>query len=80
MTGTASVAVPYASMAAADNNVGITTTATAAAGNFDGDGNSYAQTALAAAGLTPGAALTVLAGSGHMVMLERPDELCELLA
>jgi trehalose/maltose hydrolase-like predicted phosphorylase len=59
VTGTASVAVPYASMAAADDNVGITTTATAAAGNFDGDGNSYSQTALAAAGLTPGAALTV---------------------
>lgn len=59
VTGTASVAVPYASIAAADDNVGITSKATAAAGNFDGDGNSYSQTALAAAGLTPGAALTV---------------------
>jgi trehalose/maltose hydrolase-like predicted phosphorylase len=58
-TGTASVAVPYASIAAADDNVGITSTATAAAGNFDGDGDSYSQTSLAAAGLAPGAALTV---------------------
>jgi trehalose/maltose hydrolase-like predicted phosphorylase len=58
VTGTVSVAVPYASIAAADNNVGITSQATAAAGNFDGDGNSYSQASLAAAGLTPGAAVT----------------------
>lgn len=59
VTGTASVAVPQASLAAAYDNVGITSKATAAAGNFDGDGNSYSQSALAAAGLTPGATPTV---------------------
>lgn len=38
------------------------------------------RTARAIAGRVPGAELTVLPGCGHMVMLERSDELCELLA
>ena len=54
----ADVFVPYASIAAAFNNVGITADASPAAGNLDGGGSSYSATALAAAGLTPGATVT----------------------
>jgi len=38
-----------------DNNVGITSASDVSAGNFDGDGNSYEASLLAAAGLAPGA-------------------------
>jgi beta-galactosidase len=51
----ADVFVPYASLAAAFTNVGITADASPAAGNLDGGGSSYSATALAAAGLTQGA-------------------------
>ena len=51
----ADVFVPYASLAAAFSNVGITADASPAAGNLDGGGDSYSATALAAAGLAPGA-------------------------
>lgn len=40
------------------NNVGITDASDPAAGNFDGDGNSYIAQSLAADGLTPGAHFT----------------------
>jgi beta-galactosidase len=51
------VFVPYASLAAAFTNVGVTADASPAAGNLDGGGDSYSATALAAAGLTPGASV-----------------------
>lgn len=47
--------VPYASLAAARNNRGITDDDDIDAGDFDGVGNTYSRQALAAAGLTPGA-------------------------
>ena len=55
----ASVAVPYASLQAAYNNVGISDDATPSAGNLDGGGASYSAQALAAAtpSLTPGASV-----------------------
>jgi hypothetical protein len=52
------VTVPYPSLAAAFDNVGITADADPAAGNFDGFGNSFSATALANAGLTPRASVT----------------------
>jgi len=52
------VGVPYPSLAAAFDNVGITADSDPAPGNFDGDGYSYSASALASAGLTPGAAVT----------------------
>ena len=42
------------SQLAALNNVGTSTDANSAAGNFDGGGRSYSRNALAAAGITPG--------------------------
>jgi beta-glucosidase len=48
------VVTPYASLAQAFNNVGITSDSTPTAGNFDGAGNSFSAEALAAAGITPG--------------------------
>lgn len=50
--------VPYASLAQAFNNVGITDDTNPKPGNFDGSGDSYSATALAAAGLTPGSTFT----------------------
>jgi beta-glucosidase-like glycosyl hydrolase len=54
----ASTQVPYASLGAALNNVSITDDADRAPGDIDGGGNSFSAQALAAVGLTPGAALT----------------------
>jgi hypothetical protein len=54
----AEMLVPYASLAAAFNNPGISSDADPAAGDFDGAGASYSAQALAAAGFTPGARVT----------------------
>jgi beta-glucosidase len=51
--------VPYASLAAAFDTNAISDDSNIAAGNFDGNGNSYSEEALTAAGLAPGASLTV---------------------
>jgi beta-glucosidase len=48
------VQTPYASLAQAFNNVGITSDSDPLVGNFDGAGNSFSAEALAAAGITPG--------------------------
>ncbi|MGP9681378.1 NEW3 domain-containing protein [Brachybacterium sp. AOP3-A1-3] len=48
---------PVDSIAAARNNVGITTLASVAQGDFDGDGNSFSAEALEAVEVTPGATL-----------------------
>ncbi len=53
----ATVSVPYPSVGAAFDNVGITDDADHTPGNFDGSGNSYSAQALAAVGITPGAAV-----------------------
>jgi hypothetical protein len=50
--------VPYPSLAAAFNNVGISSESDPATANFDGDGDSYSAEALATAGATPGDAFT----------------------
>ena len=52
------VAIPYGSLQAAFNNAGISDDSNIAAANFDGNGNSYSQQALTAAGLAPGTTLT----------------------
>jgi hypothetical protein len=52
------VTIPYPSLVAAFDNVGITDDADPAPGNFDGYGNSFSATALAAVGLTPGGPVT----------------------
>ncbi|MGA5097051.1 NEW3 domain-containing protein [Streptomyces lavendulocolor] len=56
----ASVTVPVAhpSLAATFDNVAVTNDTNPTPGDFDGYGNSYSAQALAAAGVTPGAALT----------------------
>ncbi len=51
--------LPYASVSQAANTVGISSASTFAQGNFDGSGNSFYGEALAAAGFTPGATVTV---------------------
>ncbi len=48
------VTIPYASLAAAFGNVGITADSDHTPGNFDGYGNSFSATALAGVGITPG--------------------------
>jgi hypothetical protein len=48
------VTVPYTSLAAAFDDVGITADSDPSAGNFDGYGNTFSATALADAGITPG--------------------------
>ena len=55
---TASTAVPYPSVAAAFDNVGITDDADHTPGNFDGSGNSYSAQALADQHITPGSQIT----------------------
>jgi alpha-glucosidase (family GH31 glycosyl hydrolase) len=55
----ATAQLPYASLSQAANVVGISDAATYAQGNFDGSGDSYNGEALAAAGYTPGATVTV---------------------
>ena len=54
----ASIAVPYTSLASAFGNTGISDDSNTGAGSLDGGGLSYSAQALAAAGLTPGAAIT----------------------
>jgi beta-glucosidase len=59
---TATVAVPYTSMAAAYNNIGISDNSNAAAADYDGDGDSFSAQALAAGTptpLTPGQPVTI---------------------
>ena len=53
------VDIPYASLQAAYNNNAISDNSNVAGANFDGNGNSYSEQALTAAGLSPGAAVTV---------------------
>ncbi|WP_433164977.1 NPCBM/NEW2 domain-containing protein [Kribbella sp. CA-247076] len=55
----ATAQLPYASLSQAANVVGISDASTYAQGNFDGSGNSFNGEALAAAGYTPGATVTV---------------------
>jgi alpha-galactosidase len=50
--------VPYANLAEAFNNVGITNASDPGAGAFDGSRDSYSAEALAAAGVTPGSTVT----------------------
>jgi len=59
---TASVTVPYTSLAAAYDNTGAAPAANPSLGNFDGGGYSYQAEALAAAGASPGATITA---GGH---------------
>nr|WP_279583284.1 DUF5110 domain-containing protein [Fodinicola feengrottensis] len=54
----ATVTVPYASLAAAYANVGVTDAAHVTAGNLDGGGSSFRAEGLADAGLTPNATFT----------------------
>jgi beta-glucosidase-like glycosyl hydrolase len=58
-TAVLTVEVPYASLAVAYNTTAISDDSDIAAGNFDGSGNSYSEQALTAAGLPPGASVTV---------------------
>ncbi|MFC7613892.1 hypothetical protein ACFQV2_10340 [Actinokineospora soli] len=51
---------PLPNLAAAFNNTAVTSEADPTKGNFDGEGNSYSAEKLAAAGITPGAAVTAL--------------------
>jgi hypothetical protein len=52
------VVVPYPSLSAAFDNVGITDDADHTPGDFDGSGNSYSAQTLAAAGIVPGGTVT----------------------
>ncbi|MEU7789005.1 TIM-barrel domain-containing protein [Amycolatopsis sp. NPDC049159] len=54
----ATITVPFASLAAAYGNVGVTDAAHATAGDLDGGGSSFRAEGLAEAGLKPGAAFT----------------------
>jgi hypothetical protein len=60
--GTSSIGLPpvpvYGSLAAAYDNVGVTSDTDTAPGNFDGDGSSFAAQALASAGVSPGGSLS----------------------
>jgi beta-galactosidase len=72
----AQVLVPYPSLAAAFNNVGISADGSANSANFDGQGNSYSATALAAAGLTAGAVVKTPIGMQYAwpdVAVGQPD-------
>lgn len=55
----ATAQLPYASLSQAANVVGVSDASSFAKGNFDGSGNSFYGEALAAAGYTPGAKVTV---------------------
>jgi beta-glucosidase len=57
-TATTTVSLPFSSLPAAFNNTAISDDSNTSAGNIDGGGLSYSAQALAAAGLTPGAAIT----------------------
>jgi hypothetical protein len=52
------VSVPYSSLSAAFDNVGITSDTAPGAGKVDGAGYSFSAQALAAAGAQPGGAVT----------------------
>lgn len=54
-TATVDVHVPYASLAAASNNAGISDDGDVDSADYDGVGNSYSLQALTAAGFAPGA-------------------------
>ncbi|MCP2338463.1 hypothetical protein FHU30_003818 [Actinomadura rupiterrae] len=54
------VHVPYASLAAAYNNVGVTDDSNTKPGDFDGYKRSFSNQALAAAGITPGGQVKAL--------------------
>jgi beta-glucosidase len=60
--------IPYASLAAAYDSNAISDDSNIAAANFDGNGNSYSQQALTAAGLAPGSNVTV-----NSTTLQWPD-------
>ncbi|TWD74947.1 alpha-galactosidase-like protein [Kribbella amoyensis] len=51
---------PLPNLAAAYNNVGVTSEADPAKGDFDGDGNSFSAEKLAGAGVAPGSTVTAL--------------------
>ena len=53
------VYIPYASLPAAYDTNAISDDGNISAANFDGNGNSYSGQALSAAGLSPGATVTV---------------------
>ncbi|WP_328618341.1 DUF5110 domain-containing protein [Amycolatopsis sp. NBC_00355] len=57
------VTVPYASLAAAASNVGVTDAAHVTGGDLDGGGSSFRAEGLAEAGLKPGAAFAALGAS-----------------
>jgi beta-glucosidase len=57
-SGSTSVTVPYPSLSAAYNNVGVSDDSDPAAGNYDGGGYSYSAQALASAGITPGSTVS----------------------
>jgi hypothetical protein len=56
--GSTQVVTPYNSLAAAFNNVGVSTDSNTGAANLDGLGFSFSATALKNAGVTPGSAVT----------------------
>ena len=58
-SASATAQLPYASLSQAANVVAVSDASTYAQGNFDGSGNSFNGEALAAAGYTPGATVTV---------------------
>jgi len=57
-TGSTTVNVAFATLAAAYNTVGVTDDANPAVGNLDGSGYSYSAQALASVGVTPGGTVT----------------------
>jgi beta-glucosidase len=58
VSGSASVAVPYPSLSAAYNTVGVSDDSDPSVGNFDGSGYSYSAQALASIGITPGSTVS----------------------
>jgi hypothetical protein len=59
-----SATVPFSSLSAADNNVGIADSSAPATANYDGGGYSFSAQALTAAGLAPGASVPVTGAAG----------------
>jgi beta-glucosidase len=58
VSGSASVTVPYPSVASAYDDAGVSNDSDPAAANFDGGGYSYSAQALSAVGITPGATVS----------------------
>jgi beta-glucosidase len=56
--GNGSASVPFSSLQAAYNNVGISANATPAQANYDGGGYSFSEENLTSAGLAPGSSVT----------------------